>query len=557
MKIFTRKNSNLILVFVLSWAFLVGPATVLAGSGAVTTPLGVPELQGGYSNLQFETFSGVYNVTTFVGPDNSWEALKPLLRSVQHTIYVEIYGVNDRDILEELWAIKNRVPGVDMKILLGRSSLGYASPNDYVAYNLSQHLVVPTKWTHDQWRYTHAKFVMIDNETVIVQSGNWAKTSFPDRSLNEIGNREWSIAIHHPTVTQYYLDVFSLDWTQGTDYNIADGIGSNITATTSTSGAAVHPFNETGHYNEYMEITPIFSNDTSLQGIVDLIDSANETLEIQIPYFTHVGDNGSIDIIMNATIRAANRGVDVRVISEEANKDNDLMAEIFGEHGIPVVWFKETWFSALHNKGIIVDGKIVYLSSINFSETSVDENREAGVIIENQNVTEYYLDIFNYDWDRGEPGNRFIDVDYLPIPVPPNTPVQVNATFYAFDGVNQSILSYRLNNGAWANVTMTNLTGVSDVTWTGVIPAQLDQTVVDIKVYAEDGLGDWYHSITRNFIVGNGTTGPPPFDMTLFLIEVAVAAGAVGVTIFFILRSRGYLGGTAPSKKSKSRKKKK
>ncbi|MHA2407889.1 MAG: hypothetical protein ACXACA_05920, partial [Candidatus Ranarchaeia archaeon] len=173
---------------------------------------------------------------------------------------------------------------------------------------------------------------------------------------------------------------------------------------------------------------------------------------------------------------------------------------------------------------------------------------------ENQNVTEYYLEVFNYDWDRGEPGNRFIDVDYLPIPVTPNTPIQVNATFYAFDGVNQSKLSYRLNSGAWTNVTMTNLTGVTDVTWTGTIPAQPDQTVVDFKVFAEDGLGDWYHSITRSLTVTSGGT-PPPVDPMLLFIEIGLAIAAVGVTAFFILRSRGYFGGEVKPKKKKRKKK--
>ena len=92
------------------------------------------------------------------------------------------------------------------------------------------------------------------------------------------------------------------------------------------------------------------------------------------------GPAQAVDQIINATIDAAERGVDVRVITEEANKDNDLVAKLFGEHGIPVVWFKETWFAALHNKGMIVDGDVVYISSINFSDKSVTENREAGVI---------------------------------------------------------------------------------------------------------------------------------------------------------------------------------
>ncbi len=556
MKQLTQKKISRILLIVLSVS-LISPSFLLTASEAAMPPSGTLNLQGGYSDLQMQTYTGVFNVTTIVGPDNAWAALQPLLRSVEHTIYVEIFGVNDLDILDELWDIKARNSTVDMKILIGLNSLGYPTPNKYVAYNLSQDLGVPVKWTSDQWTYTHAKFIMIDNETVIVQSGNWAKTSFPNRTLNEIGNREWSVAIHNPTVTQYYLDVFTLDWDHGSFYDIANGTGSPIIGTTTTSGAAIHPFTTIGHYNEYMEITPIFSNDTSLQGIIDLMDSANETLEIQIPYYTNVGDAGAIDEIINATIRAAQRGVAVRVISEETGADNDIVAATFAEYGIPVVWFKETWFAAMHNKGIIVDGKIVYISSINFSDTSVEDNREAGVIIENENVTLYYLEVFNYDWDRGEPGNQFIDLDYLPQPVPPNIPVQVNATFYAFEEVAQATLSYRINSGLWTNITMSNITGTTYLTWTGTIPGQVEGTFVEFKVYAQDGLSVWHTSSTKSYTVGTATTTePPPFDLLLLLLIVG-GGGGVGAVIIFVLYRMGVIGGESKTSKSTKRRKSK
>ena len=73
MKLFTQKNSNLILVFLLTCTFLVGTTTIFVGAGAPTT-YDVPEIQGGYSALQFPTYTGVFNVTTIVGPDNSHDA---------------------------------------------------------------------------------------------------------------------------------------------------------------------------------------------------------------------------------------------------------------------------------------------------------------------------------------------------------------------------------------------------------------------------------------------------------------------------------------------------
>ncbi|MHA1712692.1 MAG: phospholipase D-like domain-containing protein [Candidatus Ranarchaeia archaeon] len=538
MQVIMRKTLPTAAIIVVVLSLMIIPMPVATQPSYKLGATQYQAVQGGYSNLSPETFKGVFNVTTIIGPDNAWAALKPLLDGVKHTIYVEIYGINDRDILDALWAIKARNNSVDMKILLGRSSLGYASPNDYVAYNLTQG-GIPVRWTNEQWTYTHAKFVMIDNETVIVQSGNWAKTSFPNRDADEIGNREWHIAIHNQAVTGYYLNVFDMDWGQGTAYNSStDGTGTPITNTTSTSGAAVHPFTTIGHYNEYMEITPVFANDTSLQLILELINSANSTLDIQIPYYTNFEEGGAVDEIINATIQAAERGVSVRVITEEGNKDNDQVAALFGEYGIPVVWFKETWFAALHNKGIIVDGVVVYIASINFSDTSIEDNREAGVIIRNTNVAAYYQAVFDYDWNRGEPANPTIQLTQSPISVTSSDEVRVNATFYKIQGINESILSYRVNNGDWTNTSMINITSGELQVWTGTIPGQADGSLVEYKVYALDELGDWYVSPVRSYTVGTGgtSTGQEP-DLLLIIIGAVVVV--VTVIASFFLKKKG------------------
>jgi hypothetical protein len=51
-----------------------------------------------------------------------------------------------------------------------------------------------------------------------------------------------------------------------------------------------------------------------------------------------------------------------------------------------------------HNKGIIVDGDEVLICSINAVENSFKGNREAGVIIENSTVADWYRDVFLNDW---------------------------------------------------------------------------------------------------------------------------------------------------------------
>lgn len=48
---------------------------------------------------------------------------------------------------------------------------------------------------------------------------------------------------------------------------------------------------------------------------------------------------------------------------------------------------------------MIIDNKTVLISSINWNEQSVRENREAGVLVENKDVASYYATVFLSDWN--------------------------------------------------------------------------------------------------------------------------------------------------------------
>jgi phosphatidylserine/phosphatidylglycerophosphate/cardiolipin synthase-like enzyme len=58
----------------------------------------------------------------------------------------------------------------------------------------------------------------------------------------------------------------------------------------------------------------------------------------------------------------------------------------------------------IHTKGIIVDGEIVLISSINWNGNSPNFNREAGVILESPAIGGYYSSVFDEDWNRAGAG---------------------------------------------------------------------------------------------------------------------------------------------------------
>ena len=487
---FRSRTIGILLVFSMIWG--LAPAfsqTASATSGqAPFVPAGFP----------WQTFNKNMNVTTFVAPDGSRDQLWHFLQSAQQSIYVEIFGVNNPYILDLIHEIHDTKPSLDMKFLIGWSSLGYPGPNKYVANNLTL-LGYPVKWTNQfDFAQAHQKFIIIDNKTTVIQAGNWARTSFPE--TGKIANREWNIAMTNVDVTAYYRSVFDNDWERGRDYDaVTDGTGTALTYGEDGSSYS-RPFAAAGVFSGQMNVTPIISNDTSLQGLLYCINNAQATLDIQIPYFTSMGDAGAVDEVVDAIVAAKARGVTVRIITEDV-KDFETIAAICVATGIPIVWQDPTWFAELHNKGIIVDGRMVLVSSINYSDESITENREAGVIIQNQDVAQWYQAVYDYDWSIGDCD----EMDYLNLYWSPNIPkstTAIDVTVFAHmlfpSTITQVILGVKIGAGAWTNHTITGNAVNSPMGhleyFTYQIAAQPDETNITVVAYVEinPGTPAWY-----------------------------------------------------------------
>jgi len=62
------------------------------------------------------TFSGVTNITTFVGPDNAYEIVLNSIKNAQTSFYLEVYTLSSEPLVNELIRAADR--GVDVAIQL-------------------------------------------------------------------------------------------------------------------------------------------------------------------------------------------------------------------------------------------------------------------------------------------------------------------------------------------------------------------------------------------------------------------------------------------------------
>ena len=143
-------------------------------------------------------------------------------------------------------------------------------------------------------------------------------------------------------------------------------------------------------------LTPDEGQNTSMyvDHVLDLIKSAETSIFIQMQYIVPPPKAAnSFSLLLQALGDAVAKGLVVRIIVSQFQKDQNTET------------LKKNWNLELHtqnrvhNKGIIVDGKKVLVSSQNWSSEGVLSNRDAGVIIDNEEIAGFFQAVFMDDWN--------------------------------------------------------------------------------------------------------------------------------------------------------------
>ena len=381
----------------------------------------------GQSDFSYEKIIENAEITAFVSPDCSYDAIVKEIRKANNSIYLNIYEFTDPFLCGEL--IKALIRDVTVNIFLEGSPIGGISDEErYILNRIANYggkirFIVSDSENKVYARYAfdHGKYLIIDNKTVIIESCNWAKTGVPKEST--YGNREWGIIVRCRNVTKYFLNVFFDDWNpkRCDSYPFQ-----NINLSVNPDFFIDESFNR-GFYNpQFKSLTikdnftfiPVLSPDTSYKAIYDMINSASKNIYIQQLYIYKDWEeriNPFIDLLVNKS----KQGIDIKIILnynpnyDSTNEKNNQTKQYLENHSIDVKFIYTNWsiFSNVHNKGVIIDNKSVLISSINWNENSVINNREVGIIIENNDVVKYYTNVFFYDWNLSSPGSHEKEIE--------------------------------------------------------------------------------------------------------------------------------------------------
>lgn len=364
-------------------------------------------------------------VTAFVSPDSSSAVFASAIDQASEEILLNVYEFSSPAMGDLLIAAKAR--GVDVRVLVEGGPVGGITQEEKsILWKMNEsgiavYTMASLTGDHAPYRFDHAKYVVIDDRAVLITSENFKYSGFPPPGLS--ANRGWGVYLEDPRLAQYFSTVYRTD-AGGASVSSYAGTAGNFE---SAYAGKFTPEFPPGHFNG-ATVWPVIAPDTSSQ-ITGMIDSAQRSIEIEQAYITNETPT-TLNPYLSATINASRRGVHVRILLDsywyniEDEKDNDEMVTLINRIGasehIPLearcADLPANHLEKIHNKGVIVDGSRVLVSSINWNSNSPNFNREAGVIIDHPGVAGYFLTVFDDDWNTGERSPE-IKTDYLKIAI--------------------------------------------------------------------------------------------------------------------------------------------
>lgn len=412
------------------------------------------------------------NLEVAIAPDNAYEVIKRHLEEATSSILIEGYTFENAHLIDVV--IGRAQAGVAVRLLLegGKVTdqerwfcqrLTAAGGEAYFLHSDDEADI------YARYRNQHAKFVIVDGETLIVGSENFNYSALPadEKSNGTWGRRGTFLITDAPAVVERAQAIFDHDldtackdivpWSE--DHPRYGEPRAGFTATYVTSDWVTY----TVHFSQPLILTDtlfafevVQAPENSLRdadGLLGLIERAGDgdtVLVEQLNEPAHWGAAaGTPDTDPNprleAIVAAARRGAAVRILlngSREAgsvaeNSDTrDYVNGIARHEGLDLkAQLGDPAGRGIHNKMVLVwlagEGGYAHVGSVNGTEASNKRNRELALQVRSDDVYRYLARVFEVDWWLAQ--RTFLPVlmrDYAP-PPPPVGYVVISEVYYA------------------------------------------------------------------------------------------------------------------------------
>lgn len=296
-----------------------------------------------------------------------------LIHNAKHSIRLVIYLLTQRPVIAALSRAAHA--GVVVRVLLEEHPYGGDS-SALSAYSALRAAGVNVRWANEgAFRFTHEKALIVDGVTAGIFSFNLTYSGV-------YTNREFGIIDHTPQDATTLARIFDADWNR------------------------TLPRVSLGH----LVVSPL----NARSDLDHLIDGAHHTLDV----YAEEVDDSSLELHLDA---ARKRGVRVRLITSSGSGGVDALRV----GGISVAIMAHPF---VHAKAFVADGTTFFVGSENISSTSLDRNREAGIILTDRGMASSIEHTFNGDWRTNTGGTTPFGSPPSPPPGPSSGPFSVRVS---------------------------------------------------------------------------------------------------------------------------------
>jgi phosphatidylserine/phosphatidylglycerophosphate/cardiolipin synthase-like enzyme len=359
-------------------------------------------------------------VIAYASPDSTYAVTKALFDAAQGSILIGIYDFTAPHMKQVLLDAMAR--GVKVSLMLDIDSSGEKQMFDDLVDMGAAGVPAPScaNSSVHVFASSHEKVIVIDDEWVLVQSGNYSVNSIP---LNEVdggdgpafrtGNRDTGLAIRSKPLAKLFTDILRSDMARVTvgPAMLRDLMPQEdsllVEKAPAQRPAQLFP-SKRFTLDTAVPIQPVVTPDNYMDVVPGLIQAATTSIVIEQQYIKANQPNVRILLEAIAAARQNNPDLQVRIILGKIFSRSDLPAEHanltlleekYGLHLDSNIRYVNTdRLVHCHNKMVVVDGVSVLVSSQNWSDFAVTKNREAGLWVPHPDIAAYFAAIFDVDW---------------------------------------------------------------------------------------------------------------------------------------------------------------
>ncbi|MFI1801961.1 phosphatidylserine/phosphatidylglycerophosphate/cardiolipin synthase family protein [Streptomyces sp. NPDC020379] len=300
-----------------------------------------------------EAAPAAYSLLVF--PDQGRTAVYDFIGSATKSVDLTMYELRDTKVVDTL--VSREKAGVKVRVILDATRTAVNG----AAYRALKSAGVGVVYSSSDYVFTHQKTITVDGAKSLILTGNLDSTYYAT-------SRDYGVFDTDAADVAAIEKVFAADYAK--------------TAVTPADGDDL-----------------VWSPTDSEEHLLALINGAQHSLDLEQLEF---GDNTLVD----AVVAAEERGVQVRLVGMNPDRYGSYFDQV-KEAGGKVVTFSSTEGLYIHAKAIVSDYGTptakVFAGSENFTDNSLNNNRELGLIINSPDVLNGIESTFKTDFAAGTP----------------------------------------------------------------------------------------------------------------------------------------------------------